>query len=106
MLKFHPPMSNDEVCRTATDKQTHTHTKKTHTYRVKTEETFFAFKSCFFHFRLKRRFPRINTARVSNNNCTHRYRYLPPHLCLGHCLRPHTVHTLFIRVNSSSPKES
>ena len=28
MLKFQPPMSNDEVCRTATDKQTHKYTQK------------------------------------------------------------------------------
>ena len=26
MLKFQPPMLNDEVCRMATDKQTHKHT--------------------------------------------------------------------------------
>ena len=40
MLKFQPPMLNDE----AHSKQTHTHIhqkNKKHTYRVKTEETFY-----------------------------------------------------------------
>ena len=53
MLKFQPPMSNDEVCRMATDKQTHKYTHK-HTYRVKTEETFFAFKFFYFLFSFKK----------------------------------------------------
>ena len=48
MLKFQTPMSNDEVCRVMTDKQTHKHTKR-HTYRIKTEETFLTFK--FFNFK-------------------------------------------------------
>ena len=39
MLKFQPPMLNDEVCRAMTDKQTHKHT-----YRVKLRKAFFAFK--------------------------------------------------------------
>ena len=35
MLKFKPPMLNDEVCRVATHKQTPKHTHKKHTYGVK-----------------------------------------------------------------------
>ena len=48
MLKFQTPMSNDEVCRAMTDKQTHKQT-----YWVKTEETFFQppfFSIFYFHF--------------------------------------------------------
>ena len=43
MLKFQPAMLKDEVCRMATDKQTHKYTHK-HTYTVKTEESFFKTK--------------------------------------------------------------
>ena len=49
MSKFQPPMLNDDVCRAATDKQTHKHTHK-HTYRVKTEETFFTAKFFIVYF--------------------------------------------------------
>ena len=49
MSKFQPPMLNDDVCRAATDKQTHKHTHK-HTYRVKTEETFFYGQIFYFLF--------------------------------------------------------
>ena len=53
MLKFQTPMSNDDVCRAMTDKQTHKHTNK-HTYRVKTEETFFYLQVLFFQFSFKK----------------------------------------------------
>ena len=49
MSKFQPPMLNDDVCRAATDKQTHKHTYK-HTYWVKTEDTFFTAKFFIFYF--------------------------------------------------------
>ena len=49
MSKFQPPMLNDDICRVATDKQTHKHTHK-HTYRVKTEETFFYGQILYFLF--------------------------------------------------------
>ena len=73
MSKFQPPMLKDDVCRTATDKQTHkhthTHTYKKHTYRVKTEETFFL-PSTFsiLDFRLKRQFP-IMVSSISLRYC-------------------------------------
>ena len=50
MSKFQPPMLNDEVCRMATDKQTHKYIHKKHTYRVKTEETFFTANFFIFNF--------------------------------------------------------
>ena len=49
MSKFQPSMLNDEVCRMATDKQTHKYIHKKHTYRVKTEETFFMAKFFIFY---------------------------------------------------------
>ena len=49
MLKFQPPMLNDEVCRMATDKQTHKYTN-TQTYiQSKTEQTFFVFNFILFY---------------------------------------------------------
>ena len=68
MLKFQPPMLNDEVCRMATDKQTHKyiHTQKKLTYRVKTEETFFAFKSFYFSFSFKKAVSKNNILFVIN----------------------------------------
>ena len=47
--KFQAPILNGDVCRAATDKQTHKHTHK-HTYRVKTEETFFHGHIFYFLF--------------------------------------------------------
>ena len=63
MSKFQAPMLKGDICRAATDKQTHKHTHK-HTYTVKTEETFFYGQIFYFLFFLlylfesiKRRFP-------------------------------------------------
>ena len=66
MSKFQPPMLNDEVCRMATDKQTHKYIHKKHTYRVKTEETFFTAK-CFIFF-----FPFCNSLEVKKKTVSNR----------------------------------
>ena len=96
MLKFQPPMLNDEVCRVATDKQTHKYTIK-NAYRVKTEVTFFYLQIFIFYFHFSDTFESKKKLFSNNNNAQYilKHTHVQLHAIHSYIYTHQEDHTLF-----------